>query len=222
MNSLIQRKCLLVIAMLAIVNFVLTATSVNAANVVMNGDFSSNAALVSNYPGYRGGLNPAEIDNWTSLGTTGINGDSTGIAQPFAPADHGAVTDFVFLQNSGAVVTQIMSLTANTTYDISFLAANRNGNTLASGRVLVADDSATYYDSGFNIWGTAGFQAVATQFVTGASFDGAVVLTLSNDSLPGDNTVDYSNVVIEAVPEPTSLALLGMGSVLLLRRRRQV
>jgi hypothetical protein len=40
---------------------VFSASSITAANVVTNGDFTVDAALFSTFPGYRGGSNPAEI-----------------------------------------------------------------------------------------------------------------------------------------------------------------
>ena len=38
----------------------------------------------------------------------------------------------------------------------------------------------------------------------------------------GDSCIDVDNVSIAAVPEPSSLALLGLGSLALLRRRRSI
>ena len=195
-----------------------------SANVVTNGDFSSNAAgFGAAFPGYRqaGGPNPAEIDNWTHslAGNAGING--VGLHNPFGPSDKSAATYYAFVQGAGSpgsTLSQTISLAPNTTYDISFLAAARASNPNASGTVTVADNSTTYYTSGNQAWSNAAFQAVAAQFSTGASFDGPVVIRLANTSPAGDNTVVYSNVVI--TPEPSSLALLGLGGLLVARRRR--
>ncbi len=37
----------------------------------------------------------------------------------------------------------------------------------------------------------------------------------------GDNTVNYSNIVVDAVPEPSTTALLGLGGLALILRRRK-
>ncbi len=116
---------------------------------------------------------------------------------------------------------QIIVLFSDTTYDISYLAASRSNNPNATGQVTISDDSTTYYDSGSQGWDNAAFQAVATQFSTGGSFDGNVVITLSNTSPAGDNTVNYSNIVVDAVPEPSTTALLGLGGLALILRRRK-
>jgi hypothetical protein len=201
----------------------LSASSITAANVVVNGDFSVDATLFSTFPGYSGGSNPAAIPSWTHIGAGSYGVNGVGISDPFGPADKSAATYYGFLQLSTSAMTQTVPLLANTTYDISFLAANRSNNASATGSVIIADNTTTYYDSGVTNWGNSAFQAVASQFSTGGSFDGAVVLTLSNDSPAGDNTVNYSNIVVDAVavPEPSSTALLGLGGLALLLRRRR-
>ena len=174
----------------------LAGTQAVAAEAVLNGDFASNAALYTTAPGYNGGSNPAAIDNWT--GPSGING--VGISTPFGPADQSAATYYAFIQGYPKSLSQTITLSANTTHNISFLAANRNGNSSAQGRVVVADNSTTYYDSGVTVWGTAAFQLVTNSFTTPASIDGTITITLSNDSTSGDSTVCYSDVSIEDVP----------------------
>ena len=164
-------------------------------NVVLNGDFSSEGAAFAAFPGYIGGANPAAIDAWASA-PSGVGVNGIGISTPFGPADQSAATYYGFLQNGGATLVQTIPLLPNTTYDISFLASSRNGNAGALGRVLVADNTTTYYDSSFAHWDTAAFQGVSGIFTTGPAFDGPVVLTLSNDSPVGDNTVSYTNIVL--------------------------
>ena len=197
-------KGVLTFAAVAMAALVLTATSADAANIVLNGDFSSNAASFTNFPGYVGGSNPAAIDNWAKSGNVGVNG--VGIHNPFGPADKSAATYYGFLQSPGTSLAQtVTGLSANTTYYVSFVAAGRNGNTDTKGRVLLADNSSTLYDSGVNTWSTAAFQTVASQFTTGSSIDGPIVLTLSNDSPAGDKTVSYSNIVVASLAGPVVL-----------------
>ncbi len=196
----VQTRNALSVALVAVAALLITAGSANAANAVVNGDFSSNAALFTTFPGYVGGANPAAIDNWTHAGGSnrGING--SGISTPFGPADQSAATYYGFIQGTGGTLSQTITLSHNTAYDISFLAANRNGNATAAGRVVVADNSTTYYDSGVTVWGTAAFQLVSASFTTPAWIDGTITITLSNDSPGGDNTVSYSDVSIDPVP----------------------
>ena len=202
---------------------VVVGLNANAANVVTNGDFATNATSFSDFPGYADNSgNPAEIPDWTYTGSVqrGVNGTLAGMHNPFGPTDKSAASTWAFVQQAGSI-SQTIVLQANTTYDISYLAASRSNNPDARGQVTVSDNSTTYYDSGGQHWNRTAFQAVASQFSTGASFDGPVVITLINtNSIAGDNTVNYSDVVVEAVPEPGSLALLTLGGLLIARRRR--
>ena len=193
-----------------------------AASLVTNGDFSANAAGFTTFPGYaNSGSNPSTITGWTYSGAVqfGINGD--GLTNPFGPGNRSAATYYAFIQRTGQL-SQALALTADTTYDISFLAAARNNNN-ALGRVTVADNSTTFYDSGLNAWSNSAFESVSSQFTTGSTLDGPVLITLINDSPNADLTVDYADVIVEVapIPEPSSLLLLGLGafSTLLLRRR---
>ena len=70
------------------------AGSLVAQNAVLNGDFSSNGAAFTTFPGYAGGGSPPNplVDNWThnATGNHGVNG--VGISNPFGPADRSAAT----------------------------------------------------------------------------------------------------------------------------------
>ena len=59
------------------------------------------------------------------------------------------------------------------------------------------------------------FQLIGTATVNGA---GEIVVSLSNDA---DEWVDIDAVAIKAVPEPSSAALLGLGGLALILRRRK-
>ncbi|MBT7066053.1 MAG: hypothetical protein HN919_07105, partial [Verrucomicrobia bacterium] len=174
----------------------LAGTTCVATEAVVNGDFSSNAALYTTYPGYNGGPNPAAIDNW-SASDVGIGINGSGISTAFGPADKSAATYYAFIQNGGKSLSQDITLSADTAYNVSFLAANRSGESAATGRVVVADASATYYDSGASAWDTTAFQRITDYFITPASIDGTITITLANESGGGGGTVCYSDVAIE-------------------------
>ncbi len=64
MNKQLHNWPAIVVAAMAALIF--TTASTDAANIVANGDFSSNAAGFTTFPGYLGGANPAAIDNWSN------------------------------------------------------------------------------------------------------------------------------------------------------------
>lgn len=179
------------------VSILLTAAGpLLAQNLVTNGDFSSNAASFTTFPGYVGGSNPADIDNWTKMpaATTQVGINGSGISNPFGPSDKSAATYYAFLQSNAPELSQAIIMSPSTGYNLSFVAGNRASNPNAEGRVVIQDNSSVYYDSGVTNWGTGAFQLVNASFVTPASIDGTVTITLNNDSPAGDNTVCYGNV----------------------------
>jgi hypothetical protein len=204
-----------------------SAITADAANVVVNGDFSANATAFTTFPGYRSlGANP-EIQDWafTDLsggagGNAGLNGTGT-VTTAFGPADQSAVGTYAFIQNGTALLSQgLTTLQPSQTYTISFQAANRNGNDGAVGRVQIGDEAAVIYSSGDQSFSTAAFETVTTTFTTPASFTGTPSIQLYS-FVAGDNTVAYSNIVVEAIPEPSGALLLGIGGLLSFARRRR-
>jgi hypothetical protein len=203
----------------------LTSVPLMAANIVVNGDFSSNASSFTSFPGYRASGNP-EINSWgfvpLSGGNAGINGSGTGIGEPFAPSSTVGIDNFAFIQNGISLIFQNIPLIPNQQYSITVAAANRNGNTAAIGRIQVGDDTMSFYTSGDQSFSTAAFQAITGTFTTPASFTGAPSLQLYNLSSVADSTVAYTNVFVEAIPEPASISLLGGALIfgVFMRRRR--
>ena len=66
---------------------------------IANADFETDANGFTNYPGYTGGSNPAEITGWPGTGNRGIN-PGNGAGAPFR--DNGNNTSNVaFLQGAG-------------------------------------------------------------------------------------------------------------------------
>lgn len=175
-------------------------------DVVLNGSFSANGSSFTVWPGYLGsGTNPAAISEWEFFKDDAGNG-GIGIASqnsndnPFAPTNFSNVDYYAFLQHGGTRFVQDLSgrLEPNRIYQISFLAANRRGNTSARGQVLVGDDSETYYDSGARAWSTSAFEFVSAEFITGPTFDGPVQIILSNVTpiTVADQSVDFTNIEI--------------------------
>lgn len=183
-------------------------------SLVDNWDFSENAVSFTQAPGYLdewSSGNPEQISGWslghvtTGQALVGING-SAATYNAFGPTDSSAASTYVFIQIADAQpaidnsVSQTVNLHAKTHYEISFLAASRKNENSNTGRVVIQDDTTTYYDSGNRIWNSTAFQSVTSRFSTSSSFDGEVKLILINSSIGGDSTVCYSRVSILPVP----------------------
>ncbi len=115
------------------------------ANGVKNGDFSSNAAAYTAFPGYSASPNPTSPTGWT--GVNGVNGPDTGFYKattnnlPFAPS-HSAVAgvrDFAFMQGRGSHLSQALATAPGRTYTISYYAAARAGETSDVLKVIVTN-----------------------------------------------------------------------------------
>lgn len=173
---------------------------------LVNGDFAANATEFSTNNGYRGLENPFLIQGWSFRmdgleGATGING--TGIYQTFGPSEQSTTGYYVFLQHGGTHLSQNLSgrLRPNRTYNINYLAANRSINPGAMGRVRIADENTIYYDSGDRIWSNTAFESRSEYFTTDSTFEGPVILTLSNVSDEYDQTVNFRNVSVVEVSD---------------------
>ncbi len=209
-------------------------------NLVANGNFTANAGLFSAFPGYVGGSNPASITDWTSFNGNAPTTDNTGInldsGAPFSPDTF----VFAFMQGSGSGLSQqISGLTVGQAYSVTYLAASRDNGQLTAAQneaqaLTASVASGTQIDG--SLMSTSSNTAPGTVmvpnffetqlfgFTASASTE---TLTFTNTSSSAyDTTVDVSGVVIDpisaAVPEPASLAMLGISAVglLLLKRRR--
>jgi hypothetical protein len=190
----LSRRLLAFSVLTALASFCAPAS---ATNVVANGDFSANAAMFTNSPGYVGGSNPASITAWTFTGGgRGINGEL--IANDFGPKIKTAAKYYAFMQSGSAQLSQTIQLKPQSEYFIGFLAASRETDPTATGRVVVADSVATFYDSGAIHWSTNNFQLVAASFTTSNSISGPVTIKLMNVSA-GSESVCFSDVSIDPV-----------------------
>ena len=213
-----------------------------SANLVTNGDFSANAGSYGTNPGYSAGFtaaNPAAPTGWsiTLNYPIGINGPDTGFyasnGSPFAPGNVSGVRDFAFLQDAtggnGTVYTnsaifQAISTISGQMYTLSYVAAQRLTNSSATMETLVIDAiSNTLIASQAPLISTSSFTANSLTFTATSTFTEISFENTTSGTGVNDNTVDVSNVVVNAVPLPTSLGLLGLGAVglgmVLLKRR---
>ena len=220
------------------------AAGTASANLVTNGDFSANASSYGGYVGYSAGFTPTNPSAPTGWSITpnypiGVNGPDTGFyaghGSPFAPGSASGVRDFAFLQDwadwngtvySNSTIDQVISTTAGQVYTLSYLAAQGGGDTSATMEALVLDaanGNAPIISQAPSINASGFTTNILTFTAVSASTEIAFENTTSG-AKPADNTVDVSNVIVDAVPQPASIGLVGFGSLgvglLLLRRNR--
>ncbi len=133
------------------------ALSVQASNLVVNGDFTANAAAYVTSPGWNGYMaagagNPTRIANWVNSpgnGSVALNGPLTGFgpASPFTP---GVTPNFNFacLQWATQTIYQNLALTTNATYQVDFDAAAPAWQTGGKFMVQLCDDVTPFWYSG--------------------------------------------------------------------------
>lgn len=185
-------------------------------NLVLNGDFSANATAFTVWPGYNlDGANPT-IANWTQIGGgTGINGPDTGFAgEPFAPTNTVGIDNFAFIQSPGGLVQSGLTLLSDREYRISFDAASRANNT-ALGRVLIADDGGTIFESTETTWSNAVFEPFSATFTTPSVMGSSGTVSVSLfQSTAGDTTAVYANVgLVKTLPTSPLSALVTQSTV---------
>jgi len=201
-----------------------------SANLITNGDFSANASSFTGWPGYAvwsgtfsSGTNPA-ISDWimnSAPPTSGVNGKDTfstfgtpGPIVAFGPSAQVATPDrnWVFLQGAGTAVYQYINVTPGVEYTVSFEAAGRAG--------LSAQGSAYAMDGAF-VSGPIGgkfnqtysdVNFVADSFTFTPTLSTAAIVF---QNAGGGDAVNFSNVSVVPVPEPSTLAGLAIGVVAL-------
>ena len=233
----------LTVASCAAVGIICTVAGTASANLVTNGDFSANASSYGTYPGYsiptQTPANPANPTDWTATNQVGVNGPDTGFyatyGSPFAPSSASGVRDFAFLQDatgtngtvySNSTIDQVISTIAGQVYTLSYLAAQRSGDPSATMETLVLDaaNSNAQIISQTPSISTSGFTTNILTFTAVSASTEIAFENTTSGAKPADNTVDVSNVIVDAVPQPASIGLVGFGSLgvglLLLRRNR--
>ncbi len=169
--------------------------------LIQNGAFLANSMAFTNWPGYLGTPNPSAITGWSSSTPgQGINGAGVDIASgsPFAPNSASQYT-YAFIQNPGNL-SQSLTLTPNTAYQLSFYAAARANDSGVAFQVQIGDNSQVYVTSGSVAPGDAGFTQYTYPFITPASFSGTPTIQLQNVSASGSGvTVDFADVSLTPV-----------------------
>lgn len=194
-------------ALLAVA-FIFEAASSYSQNQIQNGAFTANASTFTNFPGYIGGSNPAGVTNWNAIlgASVGVNGAAVGFSgSPFGPSSAGSYT-YAFIQrvtgNTNGLA-QNLSLTANTTYQLSFDAAARAGNS-PQFLVQIGDINQVYVSSGNVNANNAAFNHYTYTFTTPATLAGTPTIQMYNlTSSSSDYTVDFANVSLAAVVPAT-------------------
>ena len=184
-----------------------------AQNLILNGDFTANAAAFAAWPGVINyGGNPATITDWGNplAGQIGLNGRATGASDVFGPVNPAGQT-YAFMQGGATAFVLDQGLpaayTTNATYQFSFDAAARAGNSSVTFQAQIADNSVVHVGTGNLIANPAEFTHYSYTFTSPATFDGAPSVQLWNLT-GGDNTVAFANVSLVALPLPASTNLL--------------
>jgi hypothetical protein len=208
-----RSKTVLSLAAVAVVGLVCTAQHADAATI-LTGLGSKNAAVPSDHGSNEPGT-PNVALAWTGNWDQYPSWDGRG--------------DVYQIDNSSAANPHKIDLTPDAGWDVTIVSFDLDewvggGDTTVDwsivGSASGALASGTWNDfNTLNDPGNAGGRSTITPNVTGA---GGEVLTLSFGQTAGDKTyVAMDNLSFDQVPEPASLALLGMGGLMIACRRRK-
>ena len=192
---------------------VLTVTNNASAIVIINSDFE--AVDVNGYayqgPGGCSGypcqdFNGSAGFGWTLTGGTGLTDPNTAFNPP--PFTGQAA----FIQGGGSsTISQLLSgFTAGATYELSFDLGSRFANGCCTGNQTI---EALIDSTSIGVWSLQSFTSFTTQFqIFDAASTGSHTLMFRGLSNL-DATAFIDNVAISHVPEPVTLALMGLGLV---------
>ena len=210
----------------------LLTTNLFGANLVVNGDFESDADQFTTWPGYAAdGDNPAEISGWTGAGGRGVNPITNAEeARDLAPfRNNGDNDSFVaFLQGDSSIQQDVTGLEVGTEYVLSLDFNSRdccgdfpiaeillNDTIVGSSTDLFPVPGSVPPVGGAEPWYHADIDFTATE-------TSATLKISSGPGAGGDATLILDNISIEAIPEPSTCMLLlcGLLGVLTTRRSR--
>ena len=183
------------------------SASLQAANLIVNGDFASHG----------GANNTAFVDpggDWTNSGYFHYNDNNLGTG------------NYVYVWGAGSVDQDVSAAwTAASTIDIDLIAAMASWGS-GGGSVLVelrkASDDTVLWDN------TTGGLTPGTVSPLSWSIDASTLAATAGEDLnlnitsSGNGTaIDSVSLEVNTVPEPSSAALLGLGGLALILRRRK-
>ena len=153
-----------------------------------------------------GGGNPAGEDNWVGLST---NGGS-------APAEFvDSVTTDLWFNNTTITITGLATGLTYNLYSVSH-GGGAGFDAVEDTHSVTGDVS---YGSSTHTRGAARVSGTFHTFL-GVTPDGSGTIVLATTQPSGTNAA-FNGLLIEAVPEPSTTALLGLGGLALILRRRK-
>lgn len=189
-----------------------TSSNVNVTGQAISTDITGSAltGVTFSTSGWAGFLATSDKVGYNAAGV----GNYTG-----TPYSDLSFNDGIFRGNGNAFIT-ISGLDTNLTYDLS-IASNMFANAAFGATVLepVSGETGAYTGTSIINGGTVAGpnpNPITPFTLTGLQTNGSGDLTLQLSN----NPVIISALTITAVPEPGSLALMGLGGLCVLRRRR--
>lgn len=167
---------------------------------------------------------------WSGWGAQDVAGKTNAVTRDYVHDSNTLKTDTNFdgtgtAHDAGTIIT---GLDNNLTYDIAVHINRVTSNdkldgasvTIGSTTIFLPSHPATNDGSGLAMWPNGGFLSGITSAVfTNVATDGNGNIHLFYDKVDG-NPIIFTGLEIRAIPEPASLALLGLGGLLMLGRRR--
>lgn len=151
------------------------------------------------------------------FGGTGIDGPSG--ADPFDEAN--AITDGVFANNNGngTVVFAFTGFIAGATYDFSAIGGRDSGG--ADGQIIILDSAIAIGNGAVGLRDnyTLADSGTVRNFSVDATVGGEIWFEFR--STASGSTLNALSIEGAAVPEPSGTALLGLGGLALILRRRR-